>query len=283
MGLSASTLTAAIEANILDHVRAVASRSPQVELYDQPDLLWISSGIAHPYLNRVYQALFRTEDVDERIEETLSYFESRGSPVSWHVGPSSEPWDLGKRLETAGLVRLEDEIGMALDLSSFGRVLEMPVGLEMEVVADAQGLRSWVDVVIDGFGRPARVESALYDVYEATGFGQDAPWRLYLGSMEGEPVGTSRVFFSDKVAGVYHVATRPRARRQGIGTAMTIHTLRDAQELGYEIAVLRAAQAALGIYLRLGFREYCTFSRYLRARGDEPIGSGSSDRSSAVG
>lgn len=89
MGFSALTLKAAIESNILDHARAVALRSPQVDLHDEPDLLWLSSGIAHPYLNRVYRALFRTEGVDERVEETLFYFEPRGSPVSWHVGPSS--------------------------------------------------------------------------------------------------------------------------------------------------------------------------------------------------
>jgi ribosomal protein S18 acetylase RimI-like enzyme len=276
MGLSASTLTAAIEANILDHARAVASRSPQVELHDQPDLLWISSGIAHPYLNRVCRALFHIEDVDERIEETLSYFGSRGSPVSWHVGPSSGPQGLGQRLEGAGLLRLEDEVGMALDLSSFGQALEMPADLEVETVTESQSLRRWVDVVIDGFGRLAMVESVLYDVHEAAGFGEDAPWRLYLGSVEGEPVATSRLFFSGKVAGVYHVATRPQARRQGMGRAMTAHALRDARELGCEIAVLRAAQAALGIYLRLGFRECCTFSRYLRTARGEPIGSGSS-------
>jgi GNAT superfamily N-acetyltransferase len=262
MGLSASTLTTAIEANILDHVRAVASRSPHVELHDQPDLLWISSDIAHPYLNRVYRALLRTEDVDERIEETLSYFQSRGSPLSWHLGPSSGPSDLGKRLEEAGLARLEDEAGMALDLSSFAHGLGMPAGLEIETVTDAQRLRSWTDVVIAGFGRPARVESVLYDVHEATGFGQDAPWRLYLGSIGGEPVGSSRLFFSGKVAGVYHLATRPWARRQGIGTAMTVRALRNAQEWGCEIAALRAARAGLGMYRRLGFRQYCTFSRF---------------------
>lgn len=277
MGFSASALTAAIEANILDHARAVAARSPRVEPHDEPDLLWISSRIAHPYLNRVYRALFRSEDVDGRIAAILTYFESRGSPLSWHVGPSSRPCDLGSRLRERGLTCVEDETGMALDLAALPQDLEMPAGLVIERVTDVQRLRSWVDVVTSSFCCPARVASALYDVHEATGFGQEAPWRLYLGSMGGEPVGTSRVFFSGKVAGVYHVATKPEARRQGVGTAMTVYALRDTQELGYQMAVLRAAQAALGIYLKLGFREYRTFSRYLRERHDEPMGVGSYD------
>ncbi len=264
MGFPASALTEAIEANILDHARAVAAHAPGVELHDEPDLLWTSSSIAHPYLNRVYIAQFPGDDADRRIAAILTYFESRGLPLSWHVGPLSRPEDLGSRLGERGLTRVEDETGMALDLAALPRDQAMPVGLDIERITDVQSLRSWVEVVTSSFGCPARVASALHNVHEAAGFGQETPWRLCLGSMEGEPVGTSRVFFGGKVAGVYHVATRPEARRQGVGKAMTSYALRDAQELGYELAVLRAAQRALGIYLQLGFREYCTFSRYVK-------------------
>jgi ribosomal protein S18 acetylase RimI-like enzyme len=283
MGFSASTLTAAIESSILDHARAVAVRSPHTELHDEPDLLWISSGIAHPYLNRVYRAMFRGEDVDERVAEALAYFELRNLPVSWHVGPSSGPSDLGSRLERAGLTRLEDEVGMALEMAALPEDVRMPPGLTIERVTDAQKLYSWTEIVAVSFGRPLRVESVLSRVHEATGFGGEAPWRLYLGLLDGHPVGTSRVFFSGKVAGVYHVATRPEARRKGIGTAMTAHALREARELGYEIAVLRAAQAGLGIYHRLGFRECCTFSRYVREEGEKPVGLGDNDCDRANG
>jgi ribosomal protein S18 acetylase RimI-like enzyme len=266
MGFPASALTEVIEANTLEHARAVAARSPGVELHDEPDLLWTSSSIAHPYLNRVCKAQFSPEDVDRSITAILTYFESRGLPLSWHVGPSSRPADLGSRLRERGLTRLEDETGMALHLADLPRDIAMPTGLVIERVTNAQKLQSWVEVVARGFGCPAEVASALYDVHEVTGFGKETPWRLYLGSMGGEPVGTSRVFFSGKVAGVYHVATKPEARRQGVGKAMTGYALRDAQGLGYELAVLRAARAALGIYLQLGFREYCTFSRYSKGR-----------------
>ena len=59
MHLSAQALTAAIEANIIHRACDIASRSPHVELHDKPDTLWISSRIAHPYLNRVFWAQFR--------------------------------------------------------------------------------------------------------------------------------------------------------------------------------------------------------------------------------
>ena len=58
MHLSAQALTAAIEANIIHRACDIASRSPHMKLHDKPDTLWISSHIAHPYLNRVFLARF---------------------------------------------------------------------------------------------------------------------------------------------------------------------------------------------------------------------------------
>jgi GNAT superfamily N-acetyltransferase len=58
------------------------------------------------------------------------------------------------------------------------------------------------------------------------------------------------------------VATVPKARRQGIGTAMTLAACRKARALGYHIAALGAQGAALRVYQRIGFREYCRMSWY---------------------
>jgi ribosomal protein S18 acetylase RimI-like enzyme len=267
---SAQQLTPAIEANALHRAREFVSRSPLVLLHDQRDVLWTASDVAHPYLNRVFRARWGMEDVDQRIEEILAECETRGSPLSWLVGPSSTPANLGSHLEGEGLTRLEDEIGMALDLTALGENVRMPPGLVVEPVADVQNLRSWVEVVALSFGLPDGVVSVLLDVYETTLFGEEAPWRLYLGSIDSEPVGASQLFLHAAVAGIYHLGTVPQAQGQGIGTAMTVAALHGGRELGARVAVLRAAQAGLGIYRGLGFREYNRFGRYVwRHESDE--------------
>jgi GNAT superfamily N-acetyltransferase len=261
---SAQALTSAIEANLLHHARVIAARLPRVELHDESDALWSATDIRDPYLNRVFWARFSGEDADRRVGEILTHFDSRGLPLSWHVGPSSEPRELGTLLIGRGLTRLEDEVGMALDLRSFRGDALAPFGLVIEPVAEKSALRSWVEVVASGFGFPETVATLLFELHSDTEPSEHVPWRLYLGLMDGEPVGTSRFFVSGRVAGVYHVATLTEKRKRGIGMAMTLVALREARSLGCEIAVLRAAQAGLKIYLRLGFRECCTFSRYLR-------------------
>ena len=77
MHLSAQALTAAIEANIIHRACDIASRSPHMKLHDRPDTFWISSHIAHPYLNRVFRARFRAGGV--KREQHLCWISGVGS------------------------------------------------------------------------------------------------------------------------------------------------------------------------------------------------------------
>jgi hypothetical protein len=45
---------------------------------------------------------------------------------------------------------------------------------------------------------------------------------------------------------------------------MTLAPSRKARSMGYRIGVLRAAQAGLGVYHQLGFRECCKFGVYVK-------------------
>jgi ribosomal protein S18 acetylase RimI-like enzyme len=85
-------------------------------------------------------------------------------------------------------------------------------------------------------------------------------------------VSASRVFFAKGAAMVHGVSTVAEARRQGIGSALTLACVVDAREAGCRIGVLQASSMGQGPYRRLGFRHVAPYGRYVR----EPSLAGSS-------
>lgn len=183
--------------------------------------------------------------------------------MRWRVGPSTGPTGLARHLIAHGLAHGGDTTGMAVDLLALNEDVATPSGLTIEQVGDADALHKWIHAVAVSFEHPDSVADVLFEAHARPGFGADLPWRLYIGLLDGEPVAAARLFLAVGVAGIFHVATIPGARRQGIGTAMTLAALREARSMGYRIGVLHAAPGGLGVYRRLGFEEYCKLQLYL--------------------
>jgi GNAT superfamily N-acetyltransferase len=262
-------LIGAIEANVIEQFPLVSADLPQIEVHEEPDMLWVITNVPHSYLNCVLRTQLPPDGVDARIKATLAHFKSRQLPMTWRIGPSNQPADLGRRLIAHGLMHIEATIGMAVDLLALKEDLPAPSGLTVERVGDVETLRRWLRPVSVSFGHPDSVANTLFDVYASSGFGTHLPFRLYIGLLEGEVVAASRLYVGAGVAGIHGVATVPRARRQGIGTAMTLAPLREARSMGCRIGVLRASQMGLGMYRRLGFEEYCRFGIYKWTSGTE--------------
>jgi ribosomal protein S18 acetylase RimI-like enzyme len=258
----------AIEAN---HVAYLADldRSPLVTLHDDPEVLWFESDAPHPRSNRVLRARFGPGDVDAKIEAALAPFKARAVSAIWHTGPTTQPADLGQRLVAHGLQDGGDEPGMAIDLLTIRAELACPADLTIKQVHGRDELSQWSHTFARGFEITGSAGGAIFTV-EAS-LPPHPHRRLFLGLWNGEPAATSALFLSSGVAGIYCVGTVPELRRRGIGRAMTLAPLLEARALGYRVGTLSASHMGLGLYLRLGFREYCKVGRYVWA-GDSGRG-----------
>ncbi|MEJ2555329.1 MAG: hypothetical protein P8186_03680 [Anaerolineae bacterium] len=232
---SAPALVAAIEANQLEFWVDLA-RLPQVELHQDREIMWFTTGIPFPMCNLVCRAQFEPGDIDAKIEATLAGFKSRHLPMLWHIGPATRPADLGKYLTAHGLVHAGDDVGMAVDLLALNEDLPTPPALKIESVSDVVTLKQWFHAFSLSFELPEFVGQAIFDIDVSS----DA-W----------------------VAGVYSIGVLPAARRQGMGMAMTLAPLCEARAMGYRIGILHSSRMGLGMYRRLGFQEYCGVSDYI--------------------
>lgn len=255
-------MAAAIEANVVE-TASLFGRVPGTELHEDPDLrFYVTAGVPSPLFNHVYQTRLPREDVDARIGEVRRHYAARELPFMWSVGPFTSPPDLGPRLEAHGLARIERLPGMATDLQTLKEDVPLPAGLTVERVRNAEVSKEYAGVMKVGFEMPEFTVGALLDILTVLGFAEENPFVHYVGRLGGEVLATASLSLAAGVAGVFNVVTLPRARRRGLGTALTLAALRDARERGYRIGILQSSAMGLGVYRRLGFERYSTYSVY---------------------
>jgi GNAT superfamily N-acetyltransferase len=262
---SQDALADAVEANMAEQF-AYFGGSPRAEVDDSLEMLRFLSGIPIPEYNGVIRARLVPElaadGVQSRIHAVVTSFSTLGQSFFWWVGPTSSPADLGDHLTAAGLTHMCDGPGMAADLHALDERGERRPGLSIIPVTDERTLRDWVEVAGAGYGEPASIRQARYDVHMDLGLGADLALQRYVAYWGGRPVALSALFLGAVVAGVYEVATAKDARRQGIGAAVILAPLYRARELGYHAGVLQASERGVGVYTRLGFHQVCSFSLY---------------------
>jgi ribosomal protein S18 acetylase RimI-like enzyme len=87
-----------------------------------------------------------------------------------------------------------------------------------------------------------------------TGIDPDA-FHVVVGYLDGDAVAAGIAYDHDGDCGIYNVGTLERARRRGIGTAVTAALVQDAVERGCRTASLQSTPMAERVYAAAGFRD----------------------------
>ncbi|WP_257451723.1 GNAT family N-acetyltransferase [Archangium lipolyticum] len=158
---------------------------------------------------------------------------------------------------------LEDEVdvGMVADLRELPE-MRPPAGLEIKVVERPEEVEAFGRVIASLFEPPDAHVVHFYERVARLGQLAERPLKLFLGLVDGQPVGTSSLYLSGDGAHIFDISTRAEHRNRGYGSALTHYTLAFARGLGAKRGALQASPDGLGIYRRMGFREVCTFRIY---------------------
>ncbi|HJR79524.1 MAG TPA: GNAT family N-acetyltransferase, partial [Anaerolineales bacterium] len=238
-------------------------RSPSVELSIGRYLTWLITNVPDHFMNLVVCTNLPSEGVDELIAGALAHFRSWNiRRLSWLAEEGVPATEIKKYLTAHGLTFDETfAVEMAADLTAVPEDLPSPRALKIIPVEDAKTLRNWIHVASIGFKVPEEFEKTWHDFFVEAVF--DPRFRTYLALLNGQPVGTSQLFLSAGVAGIYNVTCLPEARGQGIGTAITLAPLRDARVMDYRIGILQASERGYGVYRRLRFQDFGKLSVFL--------------------
>jgi GNAT superfamily N-acetyltransferase len=263
-------LWAAVEANMVAHMASLPSLLPGATVLTEPDLVLVDAGVPSDTFNVICGARFDPAAAEARIAGAIAHFHAKGTPFTWWVGPASRPFDLGARLVNHGLVDMEGELGMVLDLNRLPATATLPAGLTVRRVTSPRELAAFARVLAANWDPPDQAVIDFYARAAAVALAPDFPARFYVGYLDGEPVATSECFHGHGVAGLYAVVTLSGARRRGVGTALTMVPLVEARAAGYQTATLQASAGGEGVYARLGFVPCGEFREYKPAAVPSP-------------
>jgi ribosomal protein S18 acetylase RimI-like enzyme len=106
-------------------------------------------------------------------------------------------------------------------------------------------------------GRVGGLPAGLLDTVDAR------PFHVLVARLGGEAVSTGIAFDRDGDCGIYNVGTSERARRRGLGTAVTALLAHDAAARGCETATLQSTEMAERVYATLGFGDLGRILEYV--------------------
>jgi len=130
--------------------------------------------------------------------------------------PGSRPLDLENRLCEHGLEATEYELGMAMELSTSSRnsivrpKLDCPGDLTVRCVTCLEELTYFASVFAANWQPPDPAVLAFYKSAAPVLLEDRCPMKLFVGYLDDEPVASSELFLSVRIAGLYSVCIEKR-------------------------------------------------------------------------
>lgn len=265
--LSPASLAVAIKSNFYESFRQLKN-APQTDYDYGPGYERWHTPFPHPWFNGVLASFLPDEGTDHLIHDNLAFFKDHGvSAHSWWLAPSIQLAAWRPHLAAFGYQFSDDPPGMAIDLDRLPVSVPHPEQLVIREIHDFEQFEIWSQIFTLGYGLPDTLLDVLISIYASMGL--ELPSRSYLATLDGQPVGTSRLFLGGGVAGIYNVATIPQARGQGIGAALTLLPLHQARSMGYRAGILQSSEMGFRLYQRLGFEKLCNMDHFYWTAGPD--------------
>jgi len=252
-------LVAALERNLWSIMR-VFGQVDGAELIDSPTRLIIQSPVAQPPYNSVLRFGDEADrPLEAQVADALAHFANREVVFVWLLHPTAPP-GLAAALQAHGLACAEPLYGMARGLSDLPQMPPVPDGVKI-IEPGLDDPSTWLHLVTWRYGLDLEHSPYLTAAYRAH---LAAGSRLFIATIDGEPVSKVVMHPHEGVAGIFGVATTEAGRGKGLASLLTLHALHQARSAGLATSVLHATPMAQPVYARLGYDDVATFELWAR-------------------
>lgn len=233
-------------------------RVPGASLVEVDGLLLAFANVEAKELNTVFVER-EPSDAAGALAQAEHVFRRRRRPFGVDIAAGRHA-SVDEAVKDAGLTRIIVRPGMAAQIEELPDV--EPIGqVDVSLVVDDVGATALAAVDAEAFEDPPEVAEGFYSL-SAYGVPAVASFVAWEGE---EPVGMAMSFLHLGAVGIFGVAVVARARRRGIGRALTLHAARAFP--GADLAWLHPTERARPLYEGLGFETVATWEVWARNMG----------------
>jgi ribosomal protein S18 acetylase RimI-like enzyme len=214
---------------------------------------WINTG-SGSWPNMIYNTTFPEENLDEFVAKNIEAIKTKQAPAFWLLEDDALEKKLSQKLIIFGMRPIMHWTGMGFKANETLEI-KLSSNTTIKSVSTDEELNAWKDILSKALMTSNRIQDGIFEsLYTKDNL------ELYLVLDNDVPVATGLAYFSDKVCGIYMIATLDEHRRKGYGSAVTKHCINAAHQKGITNIVLQASDKGVSIYKKMGFKEYCEFN-----------------------
>jgi GNAT superfamily N-acetyltransferase len=210
------------------------------------------------YAGMINTSSEKAEDLITKVEEFA--FKNNREPA-FYIDPTTKPNNFSDYLLKREYQPDDDEIWMLFN--RFPNTLKKsPPNLVINEISSFDEMKVYVDVFheayefLEGQEKTSPYGNSLLMAYRNKP--KNVSIHHFIGWDLNEPVSVSSIYVSDTVAGLYNVGTPKKHRNKGYGSALSIHSIKYAQQIGiYDKIILQTelGDDAERLYKTLGFEQ----------------------------
>lgn len=87
-------------------------------------------------------------------------------------------------------------------------------------------------------------------------------FRHFVAYYQNNVASAGTLFLSKDAVMIHNLATKTNFTKRGIGTALTLHMMRQAKQLGFKHCFLDSSEDSFNLYKKIGFKTYSTTTVY---------------------
>lgn len=215
-----------------------------------PNTPCFATGVNSPYLNVLFDLRKERHNSQTIIHSASEFFEKLRVPWVWFIIPGSTDNDLTNN----GFSLVDEAPAMYYDLQKDFSI-DNSLDISFQELNHTDDLSQWILPIDEGY----QIEVGDYEYQKLNvAITQKKPKKLrhYIAFYKGELAASGTLFFSDNSVMLHNIATKNLFLKRGIATALTMHMMEIAKNMGFQYCFLDSSESAFNLYKRIGFKEY---------------------------